>query len=192
MSSANSNSGRNPAEDDLHSKLSALQEMFSSSQSFSNLFLRGEAEDDPDLHPVRLTGEPSDLTKVEPVEASAVWDKQSVHSSTMVSPTPSNQSLTLGRRDSHLQRFGPPSRVSSNEWKGQQQTAPVDLQASNPQHLASPPDQPVKIGIQSPHDGTLSGWIEALGVDASYQPPTERAVKPGEFLAYTTTFAVHF
>ena len=51
--------------------------------------------------------------------------------------------------------------------------------AANPQHLASPPDnQPIKIQTRSPNSGTLSGWVEALDVDQTYQPPTEAAIKP--------------
>jgi len=77
--------------------------------------------------------------------------------------------------------FNPPSRGSSNGWNNKQNIVSMDLQSSNPQHLASPPDQPVKIQTRSPDNGTLSGWIESVGVDASYQPPPERVLKPGMF-----------
>ncbi|KAG8625083.1 hypothetical protein KVT40_006834 [Elsinoe batatas] len=178
MSSTNSPTGRTSAEDELHMKLLVLQEMFSSTRPSSILFLRGGEGDDPDAHPVRLTGEPHDLTKTE-IGDSSTWERQSVQSSTMVSPTPSSQSiLSGGRRDSSFQHLGPPSRVASNEWKPAQQMPSIDLHSANPQHLASPPDQPVKIPMSSPTSGTLSGWIESLGVDPSYQPPPERAIKP--------------
>ncbi|PSK42577.1 Grainyhead-like protein 2 [Elsinoe australis] len=178
MSSTNSPTGRTSAEDELHMKLLVLQEMFSSTRPSSILFLRGGDEDDPDLHPVRLTGEPHDLTKIESADTSA-WEKQSAQSSTMVSPTPSSQSLmSAERRDSSFQHIGSLSRVASNDWKQTHQMGSIDLQSTNPQHLASPPDQPVKIQATSPTSGTLSGWIESLGVDPSYQPPQERAIKP--------------
>lgn len=182
MTSTSSTGGRTSSEEDLHIKLMTLQDMFGSTRPASVLFLRGSEEDDPDMHPVRLPGGVQDVTKIEPVDAS-VWDRQSVQTgaSSIVSPTPSSQSLTSGgRRDSNFPRntFGPPSRVSSNEWRGSGQTATMDLQSSNPQHLASPPDQPVKVQTHSPTSGTLSGWIETLGVDHSYQPPPERAIKP--------------
>lgn len=176
MSSANSSNGRTSAEDDLQLKLLNLREMFSSTRPSSVLFLRGESQDDPDAFPVRL---PDESTKMEPIDTS-VWDKQSVQSSAIVSPTPSQQSiLSGGRRDSHYPRFGTSSRDVSTEWKPQPSTA-MDLQSSNPQHLASPPDGPTKVPIQSPTAGEMSGWIEALGVDASYQPPAERPIKPGK------------
>lgn len=187
MSSTTSGGGRTSAEEDLHMKLLTLQDMFGSTRPASILFLRGAEPDDPDLHPVRLVGEPQDLTKVESNDTS-MWDRQSVNtqvSSSVVSPTPSNQSLASGpdRKPSIFQRnsgFGSLSRVSSNDWSNQPSVAPMDLQASNPQHLASPPDQPVKVQTRSPTNGTMSGWIETLGVDHAYQPPADRVVKPGE------------
>ena len=190
MSSASSTGGRPSTEDDLHFKLATLQDMFSSTRPVSVLFLKGTGEDDPDLHPVRLNGEPADLTKVDTIESS-IWDKQSVKTadSSLVSPTPSTQSINSGgRRESSFQRptpFAPVSRNPSNEWQNMPQLATCDLQSSNPQHLASPPDQPVKVQPHSPASGVVTGWIEALGVDYSYQPPPERAVKPGKFVLNT-------
>jgi hypothetical protein len=37
---------------------------------------------------------------------------------------------------------------------------------------------PIKVQTRSPNTGTTSGWIEALDVDQTYQPPPERPVKP--------------
>ena len=53
----------------------------------------------------------------------------------------------------------------------------ADVQTSNPQQLASPPDQLTKIP-KTDDAGGLSGWIEALGVDAAYRPPVEKPVRP--------------
>jgi hypothetical protein len=39
------------------------------------------------------------------------------------------------------------------------------------------PDKITQVG-KTDEAGNLSGWIEALGVDSSYQPPPERAAKP--------------
>ncbi|KAI9834252.1 MAG: hypothetical protein M1819_003090 [Sarea resinae] len=188
MSSASSTGGRHVTEDDLQLKLAALQDMFTSTRPVSILYLSGQEADDPDLHPVFLTGEPQDLTKMEPVERST-WDRrESVatsnagRSTSLVSPTPSSQSLqSQDRRSSVFQQatpFNPSLRQS--EWTNSQQTGPTDLQ-SNPQHLASPPDhqQPVKVKKQSEDQpGMLTSWIEALDVDSAYQPPPERSVKP--------------
>jgi hypothetical protein len=62
------------------------------------------------------------------------------------------------------------------QWAGFHQVATSDVQGPNPQ-LASPPDQLTKIP-KTDDTGSLSGWIEALGVDSSYRPPAERPVKP--------------
>ncbi|KAJ6143368.1 hypothetical protein N7471_002821 [Penicillium samsonianum] len=44
-------------EDDLQAKLSMMQEMFSSTRAVSIFGLRGEKFDDPDLYPIRLSGD---------------------------------------------------------------------------------------------------------------------------------------
>lgn len=183
MSSAASGSAKSTPEDDLQKKLMSMQDMFGSTRPASILFLRGDEQDDPDLHPVRLPGEAHNMAKVEPSDI-AMWDRQSTKtavSSSVVSPTPSNQSLPKNRKNSFQPSlgFGTHSGMSSDEWRANSRMGSIDLQSSNPQHLASPPDQPVKIQTHSPTSGTLSGWIESLGVDPSYQPPSDRVVKPG-------------
>jgi hypothetical protein len=177
--SSTASTGRTSAEEDLQVKLIGLQDMFGSTRPISVLFLRGAEEDDPDLHPVSLSGDIQGLTRVDTNDTN-MWDGQSKSSSAMVSPTPSNQSLPPNfRRPS---AFGPPSRVNSTEWgRSNSQVASMDLKSSNPQHLASPPDQPVKMQAHSPTNGTIAGWFEAVGVDSSYQPPPERTNKPCKF-----------
>ena len=185
MSSITSNSGRGGGEDDLTTKLMNLQDMFTSTRPASVLYLRGVDEDDPDLYPVKLSGEPQTLIRTDSTETSA-WERQSSQTgppSSMASPTPSNKSLSGSGKDLTFQQPTPlpgASRVNSSDWRNQPQSAPMDLQTTNPQHLASPPDnQPLKIQTRSPKSGTLSGWIEALGVDQTYQPPADqRVVKP--------------
>lgn len=72
--------------------------------------------------------------------------------------------------------------MNSSDWMNQPQTATMDIQPSTPtptQQLQKPPDkQPIKVQTLSPSRGTTAGWIETLDVDPSYQPPTERPVKP--------------
>lgn len=176
MSSASSAGGRPPIEEDLHFKLQTMQDMFTSTRPVSILYLRGSEQDDPDLHPVALAGEPLDLTKVDS-RGSAVWQQRSSdHSSTtgtssLVSPSPSSLSL-------HSQGLASASHSAPAQWTEFQQLAPADLQSSNPQQLASPPDQITKV-LKTDDAGSLTGWIEALGVDSSYRPPViERPIKP--------------
>jgi hypothetical protein len=175
MSSASSSGGRLPMEEDLHFKLQTMQDMFTSTRPVSILYLRGSEQDDPDLYPVALVGEPLDLTKVDS-RGSAIWQQRTsdrsstAGTSSLMSPSPSAISL-------HSQ--GPPVSVSgpNGQWADFQSMAPTDVQPSNPQHLASPPDQLTKIP-KTDESGNLTGWIEALGVDSSYKPPVERPIKP--------------
>jgi len=44
--------------------------------------------------------------------------------------------------------------------------------------FGAPPDVPVKIQKMSNAPESLPEWIEAVGVDYSYQPPPERVIKP--------------
>lgn len=165
MSSASSAGGggggaRNALEEDLHFKLQTLQDMFTSTRPVSVLYLRGEDLDDPDAHPVSLPGEALDLTKVESRESTA-WRDRSTHSSvtgSLVSPSPSSLSLHSAASVS-----GP-----NAPWQERVGSDPSSRQGS---------DQPTRVA-KTDDAGNLSGWIEALGVDASYQPPSGRAVKP--------------
>jgi CP2 transcription factor len=176
-SSASSAGGRLPVEEDLHFKLQTMQDMFTSTRPVSVLYLRGSELDDPDLHPVTLPGEPLDLTKVDSRESLAWQQRRSVRSSSitatssLVSPSPSSISL----KSQGL--AGASGSSQPGQWSEFHAIAHADVQVSNPQQLASPPDQLTKVP-RVDDAGTLSSWIEALGVDPSYKPPGERPVKP--------------
>ena len=173
MSSASSAGGpRVPLEEDLHYKLQQQQDMFTSTKPVSILYLRGAEQDDPDLHPVQLPGEPWDLTKVESDNPN--WQQRpsgrsagsTADTSSLVSPSPSSVSL-------QSQAMGMPATAQWREFHSHG----GDGHASNPQQLASPPDQITKIP-KTDDAGGLSGWIEALGVDAAYRPPMEKPLRP--------------
>ncbi|ORY60959.1 CP2 transcription factor [Pseudomassariella vexata] len=154
--------GRPSLEDDLHFKLQTLQDMFTSTRPVSVLYLRGEDLDDPDLHPVTLAGEPIDLTKVDAKDGLA-WqarsERSSIANSSLVSPSPSSMSL-------HSQAS---AVVANPQWN--------EFQGSGNQSPRQTSDQPTKVG-KTDVAGNFSGWIEALGVDGSYRPPTEQPTKP--------------
>lgn len=176
MSSASSAGGRMPIEEDLHYKLQTMQDMFTSTRPVSVLYLRGAEQDDMDLHPVALAGEPSDLTKVDS-RGSTTWQQKSDQSSTtgtssLMSPSPSSISLQSQTRSATS------APNAAGQWADFSSMAPADISVSNAQQLASPPDQVTKVP-KNDETGSLSGWIEALGVDSSYQPPVdERLIKP--------------
>lgn len=156
MSSASSAGGRPPVEEDLVYKLQTMQDMFTSTRAYSLLCLRGDEQDDPDLHPVTLAGEPLDLTKV---DASVAWQPRSgsianTADSSILSPSPSSISLASQAQV--------PASTGNPQWQ--------ELQATQIQG-------PTRIAKRD-ESGNLSGWIEALGVDASYKPPVVRPIKP--------------
>ncbi|KAK4902408.1 hypothetical protein LTR49_027072 [Elasticomyces elasticus] len=181
ISSITSNGGRGSVEEDLHMKLMTLQVMFTSTRPVSVLYLPGEDLDDPDLYPVKLTGEPISLARIDTTDLS-VWEHQSAQNGpppTLVSSSPSSQSLAeASRRDSNLQQPTPiavPSLVNLSQWRSKPQNAAMDLRTVRLQQLASPPEMRV-VKIQS--RSSSSGWAEATGVDPTYQRPAERAIKP--------------
>lgn len=161
LSSADSGegTGRTSAEDDMHIKLQGLQDMFSSTRPVSLLYLRGEDQDDPDAYPVTLAGESTDGK----VDAAANWrprEKRASNADTYGSHSPSSFSLA--------------SQQSGGAPGGQYQN--FDAQATG-EDDEDASDRPAKIR-KTDHDGKLSGWIEALGVDQTYRPPPERTPKP--------------
>ncbi|KAI8939702.1 hypothetical protein NX059_003457 [Plenodomus lindquistii] len=182
MSSASSNPGaRAPAEEDLHIKLAALQDMFSSTRPVSVLYLKGDEQDDPDLHPVQLSATPQDLSQIDTTVDAQMWEAtgSQTAASSAVSPTPSSQSIPSEKRRTSFQRpqpFQPPSRMSSNEWRNTSQTATGDLKGMAAMQGGA--DVPTKVQRPYSDDHALSGWIEALGVDQTYQPPPEPMLKP--------------
>ncbi|TQV98241.1 hypothetical protein V2A60_008000 [Cordyceps javanica] len=148
MSSTSSNNGGRPSlEDDLHFRLQTLQDMFTSTRPISVLFLRGEEQDDMDLHPVSMPGDISPAAR-EQRNWQARSGRSSVRSS-LVSPSPS--SLSLASQSS-----------TGGHWQNFDSRGPEHVTAVN----------------RTDDSGTLSGWIEALGVDPSYRPPQERGPKP--------------
>jgi hypothetical protein len=147
-------------EEDLHFKLQTLQDMFTSTRPVSVLFLRGDEPDDPDLHPVSLPGDISPLTK--PGEGPN-WQARSGRSSvtgSMISPSPSSLSLA-----SQASGIG-----AGSQWKNFDSVTGGELSRKGS-------EQPTRIN-KGDDDGSLSGWIEALGVDPSYRPPQDRSPKP--------------
>ncbi|KAK3898840.1 CP2 transcription factor-domain-containing protein, partial [Staphylotrichum tortipilum] len=152
----NGTTSRVPAEEDLHFKLQTLQDMFTSTRPISVLYLRGEDLDDPDLHPVSLPGEPATDPSNPPNSAPNPWrsERSSLAGSSLVSPSPSSLSLH--------------SAASAAK-----HTAPWDYQIG-PDH---PAQHPTKVR-QVDEAGNLTGWIEALGVDASYRPPAPSPSRP--------------
>ena len=161
-STSSAGAQRPPLEEDLHLKLQTLQDMFTSTRPVSVLYLRGEDLDDPDAHPVSLPGETLGVGGKPDSREASTWQARSGRSSgagsSLVSPSPSSLSL-------HSQA----SAVGANAQWQEFDDPPLTARQTS--------DQPVSIS-RTDATGNLSGWIEALGVDATYRPPPERSAKP--------------
>lgn len=168
------------AEDDLQSKLTGLQNMFSSTRASSVLFLKGGPAEDPDAFPVHLPGA-MDIIRPASPEKPALSRIDSLVMSATNSPTSSSQSLHRPQSaagKSHDSRSH--SHNSVPEPRSTSHTAIHNnaMQMSNPQNLASPPDQIAKVKTASEGQrDDMSAWIDAIGVDHAYhnsaqpQPP---------------------
>lgn len=156
--SSNGN-GRPTTEDDMHNKLQALQDMFSTARPVSLLYLRGEEQDDPDVHPVTIAGESPDPNS----DTRANWEPQekrafSSHSFSSRSPSP----FSMAPQQS--------AGASAGQYQSFDGTGTDD-------DIQETPNRPTKIR-KIDHGDKLSGWLEALQVDHSYRPPPERRPKP--------------
>lgn len=151
------------AEEDLQMKLVSMQDMFSSTQSVSVLFLRGEPEDDPDLHPVKLPGDDPDMKEL--VRTTTWESRQSASDSpNSNSPSPSSASQTTPKRKfSEIRK--------STILEEQESETDFGLAAGG---SSSRPIKVAKTEVESKPD------LFAVDVDSSYQPPVERPIKPGE------------
>ncbi|KEF62572.1 uncharacterized protein A1O9_00545 [Exophiala aquamarina CBS 119918] len=151
------------AEEDLQMKLVNMQDMFSSTQPVSVLFLRGDPEDDPDLHPVKLPGDDPEMKEL--VRTTTWESRQSVSDSppsNMVSPSASSASQTTPKRKFSDMR----KSTILEEQESDNDIAPTTSGA------ASRPIKVPKTEVESKSD------LFALDVDSSYQPPSERPIRP--------------
>ncbi|KAH8692671.1 putative CP2 transcription factor [Talaromyces proteolyticus] len=156
------NGGKLSPEDDLHLRYSMLQDMFSSTRPISVLNLRGDEQDDPDLFPVALPSQKFDhLSRQSTLESLRSVDGGS-GASVILSPTNSSISLNSPRRPPELQL---PNNASNRNDDG------IDWSNANLQ--SSTLNQPTKV-----RKNTTTGYIEAIDIDPTYNPPAERPPKP--------------
>ena len=183
--SSQSSTGRPAIEEDLHQKLATVQDMFTSTRPVSVLYLKGLEQDDPDLFPVALPGETQtqDANKPQNISRTGSWERRrsaevTPASSCIVSPVPSAQSIPSQPRSKEMVAFqqpipfNPAQQLITTEW-----TTAVTLPGTEFASAAGTASQPIKIH-RGNNGNDLPAWIEALGVDSSYQPPPERLVKP--------------
>ena len=142
-------------EDDLQVQLLTLQGMFTSTRPVTVLCLRGEDLDDPDLHPVSLPGGLSSTSQPDATKDGPCWQPRTTKSSAsgpVVPPSP--RSIPLASRASGM--WGKIDSAAAASGRIFEQLSRVN---------------------RMDDIGNLDGWIEALGVDPSYRPPTEQVEK---------------
>ena len=150
-------------EDDLHDKLSVMQEMFSSTRPTSSLNMQGDKQDDPDLFPVQL---PND----------------DAHNS---SKNLGLQALR-GTQPSFDAPVPSPASSSSRPFTSQQTNTDSGYQTSLSSRSSSLPgsdfslSHPVKVQRINSESNSSAGYIEAVDFDPTYRPPAERRIKPSK------------
>ncbi len=178
VSSQGSNS-RPAVEEDLHMKLATTQDMFTSTRPVSVLYLKGYEGDDPDVYPVSLPGEPTDLTKINQMNRKVSWDRKTnsettLSNSCVVSPSPSSRSMPADSRGNESSTFLKPAALSSNQTLSTDWDHLTHLSSGNCSDFSN---AAVKVQ-RGPTDDSLPDWLEAFDVNPSYKAPPERAIKP--------------
>ena len=173
--SSQGSTGKGAIEDDLHSKLAMMQDMFSSTRPVSVLYLRGYDDDDPDTYPVSLPGDPSDLLKIRPLDRKTSWDGKQSEESTPTNPaiscTPSSQSMPAESPSKINLHAQIPNSIHRSPPQAHISCRPTCLETSDLSHTD------VKVSRMN-QNSTQPQWIHASGVDPSYQAPPEPSVKP--------------
>ena len=110
MSSNSESGGRPAAEEDLHLKLASLQDMFSSTRPVSVLYLKGDDNDDPDVHPVQLTGSPPELQRID-TNVSVDTKTEFAYWSYVIGRLPDSQSPVFTIREAKRIDFQTPNSI---------------------------------------------------------------------------------
>ncbi|PGG98075.1 hypothetical protein GX51_06987 [Blastomyces parvus] len=180
---SSNDSGKSTLEEDLQIKLCTLKDMFSSTRPFSALNLKGDAHDDPDLFPVHLGITDEGFSHTIGWESRNNADASSIASQHVLSPATSNHSLSSSHNSfdpktgfPHQPQVYDGSRHDSMDWSSvSQQDSDSQQHIRNGRFLSHPVKiQKVSTGGRPGHDG----WIEAMDVDATYQPPLAAPKKP--------------
>jgi len=158
-------SGRLSAEEDLHVKLTTMQDMFTSTRPVSVLYLRGTEQDDPDLFPVHLSGE----RDMQLLIRQETWEsKQSAASSPTSSASPISSLMSQEPPPSGPQQIGTDLRPEQN----------VSIQQPTEQAIKEPKRE---------NTNTQASSIFAIGVDAAYEPVPSPPIRPGNSLSFLSS-----
>jgi hypothetical protein len=162
------------AEEDLQMKLVTMQDMFSSTRPVSVLFLRGDPEDDPDMFPVKLSGDDPEGKTI--VRTNTWVSRQSASDSpTSAAGSPSSSSasqVTPKRKFSEMQQ--PTIQEEGESECDNEAAADADGPAKKLPKIES-----IEVAIKPD--------VFAVDVDSNYQPPAERPIRPSELIGAMTS-----
>ncbi|EAW09694.1 grainyhead-like protein [Aspergillus clavatus NRRL 1] len=163
-------------EDDLHTKLATMQDMFTSTRPVSILGLRGDEQDDPDLYPVVLPGDSSDQIKKENAQKPGDPRLSIDASAYTLSPTSSNVSINSPCHPAKLQQQGLfyDSGYQGSLGNSRENSRPGSEFSGEKTTLK----HPIKVQRLSGNSTMPMGYIEAVDIDPTYRPPAERVPKP--------------
>ena len=179
VSSQNSND-RLIVDDDLQQKLELLQDMFTSTRPVSVLHLRGDEKDDPDVFPVTLSGSPPKTSRVSSSDCQDTWNAKRSAQSTptkALSPSSTTTSVPVTGQVSQFQHAF--HRPVAHESQPQPQPEWEQLTHMHTSNYAL--DSTTRVPRRASADD-VPRWIEASGVDHSYEPAPEISVKPAACL----------
>jgi hypothetical protein len=157
-------SGRLSAEEDMHVKLTTMQDMFTSARSVSVLYLRGAEQDDPDLFPVHLSGE----RDMQLLTRQETWELKPSAASSPTSPTsPISSSMSI---------------ITPNRWALAFQKPP----SSSPQRIGIDlwPEQ--KVSVQQYTE--QASPIFAIGIDTAYEPILSPPLRSSKSISFLSVF----
>lgn len=180
--SSEGSGGRPALEEDLHSKLQTLQDMFSSTRPYSLLYLKGYEDDDPDSYPVALPGQLSDSI---PGKSLSRETSREQKASEVTSPTNSSVSLlsahsmpavapATAQSDLHNLSTG---SLLQDDWDAFTHFTNPNFPHHDQNAAQAFPGPAIKIQrIQSVAD--VPHWIDTTGIDPEYKAPPSRTIKP--------------
>lgn len=180
--SSEGSGGRPALEEDLHTKLGTLQNMFSSTRPYSMLYLKGYEDDDPDLFPVALPGHLPDPTPGNSLSREASREQKAseatspANSSTSPSSAQSMPAPVQPTAQHNLPQFGEGSRLQ-DDWDAFTHFTNPNFSQQDLNSTQTFPGPAIKIQ-RSQSVADLPQWIDTTGVDPEYKAPPERASKP--------------
>jgi hypothetical protein len=171
ISSSSSTGNHDAAEDDINGKLAELEYKLNSRKSESALYLRGDCGDDPDESPITLPGVAGVIMTEESPAVPKLQRTATLQSQpSMDSPTPSSIDFASpSRRTSALYTLpGPAPNKTPSQTQALESSTVRSVKSentTNTQNLITPPSDVTRVK-------SLDTWINASGVDHTFQPPT--------------------